>query len=56
MRRNVRMRNGAQLCPVRGDPKNRGVNRRKNDINKTVEQDTKTVNSNITKRYLLKCE
>ena len=40
LRGNVRMRNGAQLCQVRGDHKNRGVNRRKNDIDKTIEKYT----------------
>ena len=40
LRGNARMRNGAQLCQVRGDHKNRSVNRRKNDIDKRVEQDT----------------
>ena len=40
LRGSVRMRNGAHLCPVRGDHKNRGVNRRKNDIDNRVEQDT----------------
>ena len=39
IRRSVRMRNGAQLCPGRGDHKNRGVNRRKNDIENRIEQD-----------------
>ena len=40
LRGSVRMRNGAHLCPVRGDHKNRGVNRRKNDIDNTIEQYT----------------
>ena len=40
LRGNVRIRKGAHLCPVRGDHKNRGVNRRKNDIDRRVEQDT----------------
>ena len=40
LRESVRMKNGAHLCPVRGDYKNRGVNRRKNDINNRIEQDT----------------
>ena len=49
----VRMGNSAHLYPIRGDHKNRGVNRRKNDIDNRIEQDTKTVYSNITRRYLL---
>ena len=40
IRRSLRMKNGAQLCPGRGDHKNRGVNRRKNDIDNIVEKDT----------------
>ena len=40
LRGRVCMRNGAPLCPVRGDHKNRGVNRRKNDIDNTIEQGT----------------
>ena len=40
LRGSVRMKKGVQLCPVRGEHKNRGVNRRKNDIDKTIEQYT----------------
>ena len=39
-KRSVRMGNSAHLSPMRGDQKNRGVNRRKIDIDRRIEQDT----------------
>ena len=51
LRRSVIMRNSAHPSLIRGDHKNRGANRRKNDIDRTIEQYTqnyKQQNKNIS--------